>query len=71
MTIYFNRNIYGFQFTGKAELEPAEAATATDPAWPAVATVYTLHIDGSEKDCIDIINPAIIQRIEAMLVEAV
>ncbi len=69
MTIYFNRLINGFRFTGKAELEAAEAATATDPAWPAVVTVYTLHIDGSEKDCIDIINPSIIQQIEHMIAE--
>ena len=70
MTITFERVINGFRFTGLAEVEPAEAATETSPAWPTIVTVWNLHLDGSPKDCIDIINPAVIQRIEQMIVEA-
>ena len=71
MTITFERVIQGFHFTGLAEVEPAEAATEISPAWPTIVTVFALHLDGSAKDCIDIIDPAIVQRIEQMLVEAV
>ena len=70
MTITFERVINGFHFTGLAEVEPAEAATEISPGWPTVVTVFKLHLDGSHKDCIDIIDPAIVQRIEQMLVEA-
>ena len=69
MNIHFDEIIEGFRFTGLAELEPAEPATDIDPAWPAIVTVYALHLDGSEKDCLEIIDPAIVQRIEKLLVE--
>ena len=71
MTITFERVINGFYFTGLAEVEPAEAATDISPGWPTIVTVFKLHIDGSDKDCIDIIDPAVIQRLEQMLVETV
>jgi len=50
MNIHFDEIIDGFRFTGLAELEPAEPATDIDPAWPAIVTVYALHVDGSHKD---------------------
>ena len=71
MTITFERVINGFHFTGLAEVEPAEAATDISPSWPTIVTVFKLHLEGSPKDCIDIIDPAIVHRIEQMLVEAV
>jgi hypothetical protein len=71
MNIHFDEIIDGFHFTGMAEFEPAEPATDIDPAWPAIVTVYALHIDGSQKDCLEIINPAIVQRIEKMIAEDV
>ena len=70
MTITFERVINGFYFTGLAEVELAETATETSPSWPTIVTVWRLHLDGSSKDCIDIIDPAVIQRIEQMIVEA-
>jgi hypothetical protein len=69
MTITFERVIQGFRFSGLAEVEPAEAATDISPAWPTIVTVWRLHLDGSHKDCIDIIDPAVIQRLEAILAE--
>ena len=71
MTITFERVIQGFRFTGLAEVEPGEPATDISPSWPTIVTVFKLHLEGSPKDCIDIIDPAIVQRIEQMLVEAV
>jgi hypothetical protein len=71
MEINFERVINGFYFTGLAEVEPGEQGTEISPSWPTVVTVFKLHLDGSHKDCIDIIDPAIVQRIEAMLVEAI
>lgn len=71
MEINFERVINGFHFTGLAEVEPGEQGTEISPSWPTVVTVFKLHLDGSHKDCIDIIDPAIVQRIEQMLVEAV
>jgi len=70
MTITFQQVINGFYFTGLAEVEPAEAETETSPSWPTIVTVWRLHLDGSPKDCIDIIDPAVIQRIEQIIVEA-
>jgi hypothetical protein len=69
MNIHFDEIIEGFRFTGIAELEPAEPATDIDPAWPAIVTVYALHVDGSHKDFMDIINPSIIQQIEKSIAE--
>jgi len=69
MTITFERVINGFYFTGLAEVEPAETATETSPSWPTIVTVWRLHLDGSSKNCIDIIDPAVIQRLEAILAE--
>ena len=69
MNIHFDEIIEGFRFTGLAKLEPAEPATDIDPAWPAIVTVYALHLEGSHKDCLEIINPAIVQRIEQMILE--
>jgi hypothetical protein len=71
MTITFERVIQGFHFTGLAEVEPAEKATDISPAWPTIVTVWRLYLEGSDKDVIDVIDPAIVQRIEAMIVEAV
>jgi len=71
MTITFQQVINGFYFTGLAEVEPAEAATEISPGSPTIVTVWNLHLDGSPKDCIDIIDPAVIQRIEAMIAESV
>ena len=71
MEITFARVINGFHFTGLAEVEPGEPATDISPSWPTIVTVFKLHLEGSPKDCIDIIDPAIVQRIEQMLVEAV
>jgi hypothetical protein len=71
MTITFERVIQGFRFSGLAEVEPAEAATEITPSSPTIVTVWRLHIDGSDKDCIDIVDPAVIQRLEQMLVETV
>jgi hypothetical protein len=70
MNIHFDEIIDGFRFTGMAEVEPAEPATDIDPAWPAFVTVYALHLEGSHKDCLEIIDPAIVQRIEQMILEA-
>jgi hypothetical protein len=71
MTITFERVIQGIRFTGLAEVEPAEKATAISPAWSTIVTVWRLHLEWSDKDVIDVIDPAIVQRIEAMIVEAV
>jgi hypothetical protein len=71
MEINFEQVINGFHFTGLAEVEPGESATDISPSWPTIVTVFKLHLDGSPKDCIDIIDPAVIQRIEQMLVESV
>jgi len=70
MTITFQQVINGFYFTGLAEVEPAEAATEITPGSPTIVTVWRLRLDGNPKDCIDIINPAIVQRLEQMIVEA-
>jgi len=69
MNIHFDEIIDGFRFTGLADLEPAEPETFTEQGWPTIVTVFTLHVDGSYKDFIDIINPSIIQQIEKSIAE--
>ena len=69
MNIHFDEIIDGFRYTGLADLEPAETATDLSPGWPVIVTVYALHIDGSHKDFMDIINPSIIQQIEKSIAE--
>ena len=69
MNVVFDEMIDGFRFTGLAEKEQGEEATEISPSWPTFYTVFALHVDGSHKDFMDIINPAIIQRIETMLAE--
>lgn len=71
MNIHFDEIIDGFRFTGLAEKEDGEEATEISPSWPTFYTVFTLHIDGSHKDCLEIISPAIVQSIEKMLAENV
>jgi hypothetical protein len=69
MQTAFSRTINGFHIHGLAEVEPGEPATDISPAWPTIVTVYELYIDGSDKNCIEIINPAVIQQIEHMIAE--
>jgi hypothetical protein len=69
MQTAFSRTINGYHFTGLAEVEPGEPASDTSPAWPTIVTVVELYIDGSDKNCIEIINPAVIQQIEHMIAE--
>ena len=69
MNITFDRFINGFQFTGLAEIEHGEEATEIDPSWPTIVTVSELQIDGSHRDYFEIIDPAIIQRLEKMIAE--
>ena len=69
MDITFDETIDGFRFTGQAELELAERETDVSPGWPTIVTVFTLNVDGSYKDFMDIINPAIIQKIEKSILE--
>ena len=69
MDITFDEIIDGFRFTGQAELELAEPQTFTEQGWPTIVTVFTLHVDGSHKDFMDIINPSIIQQIEQSIAE--
>jgi hypothetical protein len=71
MTLTFDRIINGIQFSGLAEVEPGEPATDISPSWPTIVTVFALRIGGSHQNCIDIIDPAVIQRLEAILAESV
>ena len=57
MNVVFDEMIDGFRFTGLAEKEIGEEATEISPSWPTFYTVFALHVDGSHKDCLDIINP--------------
>ena len=54
-----------FAVSGEAFIEPSEPATQDDPAFPAIATIIFIYIEGIEKNAIDFIDPAIIQRLEA------
>lgn len=70
MNIHFDKTIEGFTFTGMAEVELGEDATDISPSWPPIVTVYALFVDGSHKECLEIINPRIVQHIEQMILEA-
>jgi len=71
MNIHFDEILDGFRYTGLADLEPAEPATFTEQGWPTIITVLSLHVDGSSKDFMEIINPSIIYQIEQSIAEDV
>lgn len=60
----FNQSIEGYDLAGFAEIELAEAATATEPAYPAIVTIYEIFINGSRENAIEILSPALIHMIE-------
>jgi len=64
----FDEIIAGVHIRGLAEVEPAELATDIDPPWPAIVTVYEVYVE-PYKQCLEIIDPAVIQRIEKMIAE--
>ena len=54
----------GYAIHGNAEIEHSEAATETDPAYPAIATIYEVFLNGSHENAIEILSPALIHMIE-------
>ena len=52
------------------EYERPLAATATDPAWEGCVTVCEVFINGCKTDAHDLINPSLIQQIEADILES-
>ena len=60
----FNQSIEGYDLAGFAEIELAEAATAIEPAYPAIVTIYEIFINGSRENAIEILSPALIHMIE-------
>lgn len=59
----------GFRLTGEYEYEPAERATRNEPGYDAIVTVCSVHIDGSDKDAIELVDPAVVHAIEASVLE--
>ena len=67
-TLPFKTTIDGFVWSGLYELDPYCPA---DELWPAllpIATVISLFMDGGLRDVYELINPSIVQAIEAQLV---
>lgn len=59
----------GHLFAGCAEYEPAEPATDTEPAIPAIATVLTVFLNGDCIECYEHINPSTIQALEQKIIK--
>jgi hypothetical protein len=60
----FTQSIEGYDFAGFAEVEHAEVATGLEPGYPAIVTIYEIFINGSRKNAIEIVSPALIHMIE-------
>lgn len=66
-TLPFKQTIDGFVWSGLYELDPYCPA---DELWPAllpIATVISLFMNGGLLDVYEVINPSIVQTIEAQL----
>lgn len=68
-TLPFKQTIDGFVWSGLYELDPY---CPSDELWPAllpIATVISLFMNGGLIDVYEVINPSIVQAIEAQLVQ--
>lgn len=52
------------------EYEAPQPADNINPAWEGCVTVCEVYINGSEHDAHELLNPALIQRIESAIMEA-
>lgn len=67
-TLPFKTTIDGFVWSGLYELEPYEPADELGPALLPIATVISLFMNKGLIDVYEVINPSIVQAIEAQLV---
>ena len=67
-TLPFKRTTDGFVWSGLYELEPYEPAEGEFPALFPIATVISLFMNKGLLDVYQVINPSIVQAIEAQLV---
>ena len=67
--INFFLHYQGHDLAGLYEYEPAQTETDIDPPIAAIATICEIYIDGGLSESLEFINPAVIQKLEAMLVE--
>lgn len=63
----YTHNESGLILECRYDYEPALPGDEIDPPWEAQATIYEILINGVE--CYNAINPALIQEIEALIVE--
>ena len=68
-TLPFKQTIDGFAWSGLYELDPYCPAEELWPALLPIATVISLFMNGGLLDVYEVINPAIVQAIEAQLVK--
>jgi len=66
-TLPYNVTFGNLSLYGAYELEEAEPATDTTPAYKPFCTVLSVFIRGLDKDVYSIIDPAAIQAIERQL----
>ncbi len=66
-TLPFKRTIDGFVWSGLYELELYEPADELGPALLPICTVISLFLNNGTLDLYEVINPAIVQIIEAQL----
>lgn len=65
-------NAGGLEFAVFADIEPAQAQTQTDPAYPTIVTINRVYLLGrTEQDLYDILNPALIQGWEYEIAEEI
>lgn len=58
-----------YELEGIVDIEPSEPATQIDPAYPAIATLLEVFINGSKHNAIEILSPALIHMIEQKIAE--
>ena len=67
--INFFLHYQGHDLAGLYEYEAAQTETDIDPPIAAIATICEIYVNGSKVESLEFINPAVIQKLEAMLVE--
>ena len=67
--INYELSLYGFTFTGIAEIEPEELPDEDYPGHSTIVTILSIYINGGKDDAFTIICPSVVALLESMLKE--
>jgi len=65
----YDTTLDGYKFLCFYDYEPEIAADELNPKWDAVVTITEVFINDSKEYAYELVNPAVIQQIEAEILE--